>query len=90
MFTVDVAVVDHDEIAWSSSCILAHSQGTFNWVVHIGINTRAPAVGLSRVPQKTTKTTLLIIWYHMLVSWLHEPENTKKVQYDSYSYVLVQ
>ena len=29
-------------------------------------------------PQKTTKTTLRMIWYHMLVSWLHEPE--KKIK----------
>ena len=35
--------------------MLAHSQGTFYTVVHLGINTTAPAVGLSRVPQKTTK-----------------------------------
>ena len=42
---------------------------------------------LSRVPQKTTKTSLRIIWYNMLVSWLHEPEKTKKKSHDSYSYV---
>ena len=33
-------------------------------MVHFRINTPAPAVGLSRVPQKTSKTTLHIIWYH--------------------------
>ena len=53
--------------------MLAHSQGTCR-VVHFGINTAAPAVGMSRVPQKTTKTTLRIMWYHMLVFWLHKPE----------------
>ena len=58
--------------------MLAHSQGTFCRVVHFGINTTAPAVGLSRVPPKTKKTTLRIIWYHMLVCWLHEPEKPKK------------
>ena len=90
MFTADVAVEDQDEVAQDSSCMLAHSQGTFCSVVHFGINTTAPAVGLSRVPQKTTKATLRIIWYHiMLVSWLHEPEKQKK-SHDSYSYVLVQ
>ena len=68
--------------------MLAHSQGTFCRVVHFGINTTAPAVGLSRVPQKTTKTTLRIIWYHMLVCWLHEPEKQKNC-HDSYLYVLV-
>ena len=57
--------------------MLVHSQGTFCRVVHVGINTAAPAVSLSRVPQKTTKTTLRIILYHMLGSWLHEPEKTK-------------
>ena len=56
--------------------MLAHSQGTSCRVVHFGINTTAPAVGPSRLPQKTT---LRIIWYHMLVSWLHEPEKQNKM-----------
>ena len=89
MFTADVAVDDHNEIAQDSSCMLELSQGTFCRVVDFWITT-APAIGLSRVPQKTTKTTLLIIWFHMLVSWLHEPEETRKKRNDSYSYVLVQ
>ena len=59
--------------------MLAHSQGTFCRVVHFGINTTAPAVGLRSVPQKMTKTTARIIWYHLLVSWLHEPEKQKKM-----------
>ena len=61
MFAADVAVEDQNEIAQDSSCMLAHSQGTFSRVVDFRINTTAPAVGLSRVPQKTTKTTLHII-----------------------------
>ena len=69
--------------------MLAHSQGTFCRVVHFGINPTAPAIGLSREPQKTTKTTLRILRYHMLVSWLHELEKLLKC-HDSYSYVLVQ
>ena len=89
MFTADVAVEHHGEIAQDSSCMLAHSQETFSRVVHFRINTAAPAVDLSRVPQKTTETTLRIVWYHMLVSWLHKPEKKKK-SHDSYSYVLVQ
>ena len=70
--------------------MLAHRQGTFFRVVHFEIKATAPAVGLSRVPQNTAKTTLRIIWYHMLVSWLHEPEKEKEKSQDSYSYVLVQ
>ena len=35
--------------------MLAHSQGTFRRVVAFRIDTTAPAVGLSGVPQKTTK-----------------------------------
>ena len=46
--------------------MLAHSQGTFCRVVHFRISTTAPAVTLSRVPQKTTKNTTPIAWYHML------------------------
>ena len=60
-FTADVAVDDHNEIAQDSSCMLVHSQGTFCTGVDVRINTTAPAVGLSEVPQKTTKTTLLIM-----------------------------
>ena len=74
MFTADVAVDDPNEISQDSSCMLAHSKGTFRRVVHFRINTTPPAVGLSRVPQQTTETTPRIIWYHMFVSWLHEPE----------------
>ena len=65
--------------------MLVHSQGTFTRVVHFRINTTAPAVGLSRAPQKRQKNTLRIIWTHiritqyMLVSWLHQPEKTKKM-----------
>ena len=90
MFTADVAVDNHNALPQDASTMLAHSQGTFFRVVQIGINTTAPAVGLSRAPQKTTKTTLRIMWYHMLVSWLHEPEKTKQKSHDSYSYVLIQ
>ena len=57
--------------------MLAHSQGTFCRVMHFRINTAAPAVRMSRVPHKTTKTTLRIKWY-MLVFWRHEPE--KKIK----------
>ena len=65
--------------------MLAHSQGTFSGVVHFRTNTTAPAVGLSRVPRKTTKTTLLQVsygttWHCMLVSWLHEPETKTHTQ----------
>ena len=45
--------------------MLAHSQGNFCRVVYFGISNTALAVGLSRVPQKTTKTTFHIIRYHM-------------------------
>ena len=61
--------------------MLAHSQGTFGRVVHFGMNTTAPAVGLSRVPQKRQKLRYVpgIIWCHMLDSWLHEPEKKKNM-----------
>ena len=65
MFAADVAVEDQDEIAQDSSCMLGHSQGTFCRVAGFRIDTTAPAVGLSRVPQKTTKTTLHTIWYRI-------------------------
>ena len=68
MFMADVVVEDQDEIAQDSSCTLTHSQGTFRTAMDFRIDTIAPAVGLSRVPPKTTKTTLHITWYHMLVS----------------------
>ena len=59
MFTADVAVEDQDEIA-----MLAHSQGTFRKVVDFRIDTTtAPAVGLSRVPPKTTKSTCTLHIY---------------------------
>ena len=58
--------------------MLAHSQGTFCRVVHFRINTTAPAAGLSRVPQKTTKTTVRTIWYHMLVSCCTNPKKKRK------------
>ena len=73
MFTADVAVDDHNEIAQDSSCMLELSQGTFCRVVDFWITT-APAIGLSRVPQKTTKTTLRIEWYHTLVSCCTNPK----------------
>ena len=67
MFTTDVAVEDQDEIAQDSSCMLAHSQGTFGRVVHFGINTTAPAAGLSRVPPQNDKNyvTSHTVWYHV-------------------------
>ena len=65
MFAADVAVEDQDEIAQDSSCMLGHSQGTFCRVAGFRIDTTAPAVGLSGVPQKTTKTTLQITMYQM-------------------------
>ena len=78
MFTTDVAVDEQNEIAKDFFCMLAHSQGTFCRVVHFRINTTAPAVGLSRVPQKTTKPTLRIMWYHMLVSCCTNPTKKKE------------
>ena len=78
MFTADVVVQDHDEIAQDSSSMLAHGQGTCGRVVDFGIITTAPAVGLSRVPPNTTKTTLRLIWYHDACCLLHEPEKTKR------------
>ena len=43
------------KFAQDSCYMLAHSQRTVCRVVDFGINTTAPAVGLSRVPQKTKK-----------------------------------
>ena len=78
MFTADVAVADHDEIAQDSSCMLAHSQGTF-WVVDFRINTcTAPAVGLSRVPQENDNN-YVNIWYHVLVSCGTKPKQKIKI-----------
>ena len=91
MFTADVAVEDQDEIAQDTSCMLTHSQGTFCRVVGFWVDATAaaPAVGLTRVPQKTTKTTLRIIWYHMLlVSCCTNPKKQENYHH-SYSYVLV-
>ena len=53
-------------------------QGTFCTAVDFRINITAPAVGLSRVPYKTTKTTLHIIWYHTLVSCCTNPNKQGK------------
>ena len=89
MYTTDAAVEDHNEIAQASSCMLAHTQGTFCRLVDFRINTTAPAVGLSRVPQKTTIATVRIIWYHVLVSCCTNPKKQKQY-HDSYSYVLAQ
>ena len=75
MFTADVAVEDHNEIAQDFCCMLAHSQGTF-CRVEFRINTMAPAVGLSSAPKKT-KTMLRIIWYRPCFL-PHEPEKNKK------------
>ena len=55
MFTADVAVDDPNEISQDSSCMLAHSQGTFCRVVHFWNEITAPAVGLSRMPPKRPK-----------------------------------
>ena len=79
VFTADVAVDVPNEIAQDFSDILAHSQGTFCWVVHFRncCNT-SNAVGLSRVPQKTTNTTLRIICYHLLALCCTSPKKKKK------------
>ena len=96
MFTADVVVDDHNEIAQDSSCMVAHSQGTFCRVVDFRINTTAPAVGLSRVPQKTTKLRYVSYGTVMLVSCCTNPKKQKdhhdsySYVHDSYSYVLVQ
>ena len=76
MFTADVAVEDHDEIAQDSTYMLAHSQGTFCGVVHFQINTTAPKFGLSRVP-KNDINFVTYFKYHMVpyaCFLLHEPE----------------
>ena len=92
MLTADVAMEDHDEIAQDSSCMLAHNQGMIVRVMDLRSSITAPAVSLSRVPRKTTKITLRIIWYHMLHACLllHELEKNKTNYHDSYSYELVQ
>ena len=90
MYTANVAVDDRNEIAQNSSCMLVHSQGTFCSVVHFRINTTAPAVGLRRVPQKTTKH---YVTYHMVphACCCTNPKKQNKIEYhNSYSYVLVQ
>ena len=90
MFAADVAVEDQDEIAQDSSCMLGHSQGTFCRVAGFRIDTTAPAVGLSRVPQKTTKTTLHTIWYRICLFLAARTRKKNKKNNDSYSYLLVQ
>ena len=55
--------------------MLAHSQGTSCRVVHFGINTTAPAVGLSGASKDKNYVTTQ---YHMLFCWLHEPEKEKE------------
>ena len=88
MFTADVAVEDQDKIGQDSSCMLVHSQGTFCRVADSRIDTTVPAVGLSRVPQKTTKNC---VTYHMMPYarfLLHEPG--KKKTRHAYSYLLAQ
>ena len=42
MFTADVAVDDHNEIAQDSSCTIAHSQGTFYRVAYFGSPLQLP------------------------------------------------
>ena len=69
--------------------MLAHSQGTFCRVVHFGINTAAPAVGLSRVPQKRQKLRYVSYGKTCLFLGCTNPKKKKK-KHDSYSYVLVQ
>ena len=79
MFTADVAVDGHNEIAQDLSCMLEHSKGTFCRVVDFRIITTAPAVGLSRVPQISTRN---YVTYHMVLHacfWVHEPEKQKKI-----------
>ena len=81
MFTADVAVEDHDELAQDSFCVLAHSGGKFSRVVDFRISTTAPAVGHSRLPPKTSKTTMMYlpyISYGKLVSCTN-PKNRKKM-----------
>ena len=92
MFTADVAVDDQNEIAQASFRMLAHSQGMFCRVEDFRISTTAPAVGLSGVPQKTTKAALRIIGTTCMHACflMHNPPPKKKKNYDSYSYVLVQ
>ena len=81
MFTADVAVNDRDKIAQDSSCMLAHSQGTFCRVMDFRKDNTAPAVGLSKVPKKRHLSTN--VTYYPMVPYgclflLHEPEKEKK------------
>ena len=73
MFVADVEVEDQNEIAQDSCCMLAHGQGTFSRVVDFRVDHTTPVVSLCRVPLKTTKTTLHIIWYQPYACFLlHE------------------
>ena len=73
MFAADVA-----EESRRTPPVCSHVAKERFAVVNFRISTTAPAVGLSRVPQKTTKTTLHIIWYRMLVSCCTNPTKQKK------------
>ena len=71
MFTTDVAVEDQDEIAQDSSCMLAHSQGTFGRVVDFWIDTTSTA---------PTKTALHII-YGTMCLFLAARTQEKQIKY---------
>ena len=64
--------------------MLAHSQGMFRRVADFRIDTTAPAVDLSRVPQKTTKN--YVVTYHVVCFLLHKPEKLPRLKN---SYLLV-
>ena len=69
--------------------MIAHSQGTFCSLAHFEINTTAPAVGLSRVPQKTTKLRYVPYGTTYLFLGCTNPKK-KKATTRSRIYVLVQ
>ena len=79
MFTADVALEGQDEIAQDPSSALGNSQRNICRVVDCRINTSAPAVGLSFVLPKTTKTTVNIVWYHMQVSCCTNLKNAENM-----------